>query len=132
MTGQYGHFSRYAVKLVDDPAKLTYAKERYSKEVDRLLGVLDKQLQGKEYIAGKDFSIADVASWPWVQGLPTYAEKSLTAFPNVAAWVARVGARPAVERAMNAGKEHQQDINKLTSDQQAGFLKNLFGTAVKS
>ena len=60
MTGQHGHFSVYA------PEKIAYAMERYRREAGRLLGVLDKRLDGRAFIAGDDYSIADMACYPWI------------------------------------------------------------------
>jgi len=130
MAGQVSHFTRYAPALVDDPTKLTYSRERYSKEVNRLLGVLDHQLQGKEFITG-DYSIADIASLPWVHILPNM-EIPLTPFPNVVAWVERLKARPAVQRGLVAGKEHSKNLANLTPEQRAEATKILFGQTAKS
>src|SRR5690606_28591413 len=60
MTGQYGHFSVYA------PDRIPYAIERYTREAERLLGVLDKRLAGRAFIAGDDYTIADMAAYPWI------------------------------------------------------------------
>src|SRR5690606_35898505 len=59
MTGQYGHFHVYA------PEEIPYARERYRKEAERLLSVLDKRLEGRDFIAGDEYSIADMACYPW-------------------------------------------------------------------
>eukprot|EP00744_Colponema_vietnamica_P003454 GILI01005291.1.p1 GENE.GILI01005291.1~~GILI01005291.1.p1 ORF type:complete len:234 (-),score=64.65 GILI01005291.1:171-827(-) len=95
MFGQFGHFTRYATE------KIPYAIERYTKEAQRLLGVLEKQLEGKEYIAG-DYSIADMAVFPWVNGfrnIPEAAEAiGISTFANINAWLDRCNARPAVQR----------------------------------
>jgi GSH-dependent disulfide-bond oxidoreductase len=91
MLGQNGHFNIYANE------KIPYAMERYVTESRRLYGVLDKQLAGKDYIAG-DYSIADMACYPWV--IPHEAHQiGLANFPNVSAWFERVKARPAVAKA---------------------------------
>ena len=93
MFGQYHHFVHYAYE------DLPYAKERYTKEVERLLGVLDKQLASSEFMAG-EYSIADMATYPWIVGkLETFK-----GFPNVQRWVDAIAARPAVQRAYAAGK----------------------------
>jgi len=96
MLGQNHHFSRYA------PEKIPYAIERYVKETARLYGVLDKQLQGREYIAG-DYSIADMACYPWI--VPHESQgQDLNNFVNVKAWFERMQARPAVQRAYAVAK----------------------------
>lgn len=97
MSGQAGHFAVYATE------KIPYAIERYTKEVRRLYAVLDKRLEGREHVASA-FSMADIAIWPWViegrYGIDLGAD-----FPNVARWKAGVGARPAVARGAEVGKE---------------------------
>ncbi|GAA5068283.1 glutathione S-transferase N-terminal domain-containing protein [Lysobacter panacisoli] len=92
MTGQYGHFHVYA------PEDLPYAKDRYQREVLRLLGVLDRQLEGREFIAADVFSIADMAAHPWINPY-TKAPFDLTPFANVRRWHAAIAERPAVKRA---------------------------------
>lgn len=91
MLGQNHHFNRYA------PEPVPYAVERYVNETRRLYGVLDRQLAGRDYIAG-DYSIADMACYPWT--VPHEVQQmSLGDFPNVARWFAAMAARPAVVRA---------------------------------
>lgn len=93
MAGQAHHFLKYAPKM-NPPQDLPYAKERYASEVSRLYGVLDKQLDGRDYVAG-DYSIADMALWGWVS-LWEGQHHDMSKTPNVAAWLERVGTRPAV------------------------------------
>lgn len=96
MLGQNHHFSRYA------PEKIPYAIERYVKETARLYGVLNKQLEGREYIVG-DYSIADMACYPWI--VPYAAQgQDLNDFPNLKRWFERVQARPAVQKAYEVAK----------------------------
>lgn len=91
MAGQNHHFSQYA------PEKLPYAIERYVKETARLYAVLDKQLAGREFIAGS-YSIADMACYPWI--VPHERQgQSLADFPNVQRWFQAIAARPATQRA---------------------------------
>lgn len=96
MMGQAAHFLRYA------PEDVAYAKRRYVAETERLLGVLDRRLAGREHVCG-DLSIADVACYPWVRA-HDLAGVSLDAYPNLAAWAARMAARPAVIRAYAIGE----------------------------
>lgn len=91
MAGQNHHFNLYA------PEKIPYAMERYVKETNRLYGVLNKQLEGKDYIAG-DYSIADMACYPWIVPYERQQQK-LEDFPHLKLWFERMGARPAVQRA---------------------------------
>lgn len=97
MAGQNHHFVQYA------PERIPYAMERYVKETNRLYGVLNKQLEGKDYIAG-DYSIADMASYPWVVPYERQQQK-LEDFPNLRTWFERMAARPAVQRAYAKAKE---------------------------
>ena len=92
MAGQNHHFSQYA------PEKIPYAIERYVKETGRLYGVMNKHLSdGREYIAG-EYSISDMACYPWVVPYERQGQK-LESFPHLAAWFARVAARPATIKA---------------------------------
>jgi GST-like protein len=92
MTGQHGHFGVYA------PQRIAYGIERYTRESERLLGVLDRQLQGRDFIAGDDYSIADMACHPWISPYDR-APLDLAPFPEVRRWHAAIAARPAVKRA---------------------------------
>ena len=100
MFGQFGHFFRYAGEKCDHP----YPTERYTTEAKRLLGVMDKQLQDNEFIAGKDISIADFATVPWVTCLSMFYKAddqlSLSEFKNVNRWTENFLARPAVQAGM--------------------------------
>jgi GSH-dependent disulfide-bond oxidoreductase len=89
MMGQANVFFRYF------PEKIQAAIDRYQREVTRLFGVMEGQLAAHEYIAG-DYSIADMALWPWVSGYE-WSGVSVTDFPNLQRWIERVGARPAVQ-----------------------------------
>jgi GSH-dependent disulfide-bond oxidoreductase len=91
MLGQTHHFRLYA------PEKIPYAVDRYSNEAKRLYGVLDTRLKASEYVAADEYTIADIAIFPWLrswqnQGID-WAE-----FPHAKAWFDRVAARPAVQR----------------------------------
>jgi GST-like protein len=97
MTGQITWFVRASKAPGRNPDEYVYPIKRYKKEVQRLYGVLERQLDGKEYICD-DYSIADMASWPWIEQHHDYI--GLDDYPNIRAWRARVGARPAVQRAM--------------------------------
>lgn len=100
MAGQNHHFNMYA------PEKLPYAIDRYMKETNRLYGVLDRRLEGRDYIAGNDYSIADMACYPWI--VPhEYQGQNLDDFPNLKAWFARVQERPATVRAYAKGEEYR-------------------------
>jgi GST-like protein len=90
MFGQVHHFTKY------NPGKAPYAEERYLKEAHRLYGVLDKRLATSDYVGG-DYSIADMAIWPWVSRFE-WQTVDLNKYPNVARWYKAIAARPAVEK----------------------------------
>jgi GST-like protein len=94
MAGQANHFLTYAKQ------DIPYAKKRYADEVHRLFGVMNTRLGKVRYLAGA-YSIADMASYSWVKSATRY--QALDEFPNLAAWVERVGKRPAVRRGMEVG-----------------------------
>lgn len=119
MAGQAHHFLNYAPTM-DPPNVLPYAQDRYRNEVARLYGVLDRRLEGRDYVAGS-YSIADMAIWPWAAGWENQ-QQDLSKFPNMAAWLERVGARPAVEKGAAVAQEARSD---LTQDREA--QKILFG-----
>ncbi|MFC4525634.1 glutathione S-transferase N-terminal domain-containing protein [Dyella halodurans] len=117
MLGQNHHFNRYA------PEKIPYAIDRYVNETRRLYGVLNKRLEGRAFIAGKDYSIADMAAYPWIvpyenQGM------ALEHFPHLKAWFEAIRARPATERAYALGEQIKGRFD-LTTDEEA--RKVLFG-----
>jgi GST-like protein len=91
--GQVHHFVRTA------KVEVPYAIERYLKEKDRIYGVLDRRLGETPYLAGDEFTIADVATYPWV-ARHEWHKTDLDVFPNVKRWFGTVGARPAVQRGM--------------------------------
>eukprot|EP01041_Mallomonas_annulata_P009536 gene9537-19830_t len=106
MTGNFGHFMVYAP--ADQIQARNYGCARYGMEVQRLCSVLDKQLEGKEYILGDEYTVADIMIFPWARQVVTgYKHTSgiaaadfltVSQYTNMMAWVDRVGARPAVQR----------------------------------
>jgi GST-like protein len=117
MTGQYGHFHVYA------PESIAYAKERYRKESERLLGVLDRRLEGRDFIIGGEYSIADMACYPWISPYDK-APIDLAPFANVRRWQAAIRARPATQRAYALAKQVNPEAGKPMSDAEK---KVLFG-----
>lgn len=93
MFGQVHHFLRAAKEPVP------YAIERYTRETQRLYGVLDARLKDHEYLAGEEYSIADIATYPWVARYEWH-KTQLEDFPNVKRWFDAISARPAVQRGM--------------------------------
>jgi GST-like protein len=96
MAGQNHHFVRYA------PEKIPYAIERYVKETNRLYGVLNKRLAGRDFIAG-DYSIADIACYPWTVSHEAQGQR-LEDFPNLKRWFEAIRERPATVRAYDRAK----------------------------
>jgi GSH-dependent disulfide-bond oxidoreductase len=97
MAGQIGHFNVYA------PEKVPYAIDRYTRETNRLYGVLNRRLADREFVAGA-YSIADIASYPWI--VPHAAQgQSLDAFPHLKRWFETIAARPATIRAYQGVKD---------------------------
>jgi len=120
MTGQHGHFSVYA------PEKIPYAIERYTREAERLLDVLDRRLAGREFIAG-DYSIADMACYPWVDPY-SKAPLDLEPFAEVRRWRDAIAARPATKRAYARGPE----VNPKSGAPMSGEEKKvLFGQGAR-
>tara|TARA_R100000935_G_scaffold12624_2_gene25103 strand:- start:450 stop:1085 length:636 start_codon:yes stop_codon:yes gene_type:complete len=97
MAGQAHHFLQF------NPGKAPYAETRYATEVQRLYGVLDKQLEGQDYICG-DYSIADMACWPWVARYE-WQRVDLTQFPNVLRWYKALRSRDAVVKGYQVPKD---------------------------
>jgi GSH-dependent disulfide-bond oxidoreductase len=91
MAGQNGHFNVYA------PEKVPYAIDRYTKETNRLYGVMNKRLGDRDYLAG-EYSIADMASYPWIVPYETH-KQNINDFPNLKRWFEAIKARPAVVKA---------------------------------
>lgn len=116
MAGQNHHFVRYA------PEPIPYAIERYVKETARLYGVLDRQLAQHEYVAG-DYSIADMAIYPWAT-LWQAQQQKIENFPHMAAWLERIAARPAVQRAYALVAQVNEDPKALLT---AEARRLLFG-----
>jgi GST-like protein len=98
MAGQCEHF------LYAASEKIPYAINRYTKEVERLFGVLEKRLQGRQYIS-EAYSIADIANFTWIRVWPELGQ-DIRKFPNIEAWLSRIAERPAVARGL-ALKKHQ-------------------------
>ena len=114
MLGQAHHFRIYA------PEKIDYAYDRYTNEAKRLYGGMDKQLEGRKFIAGQQYSIADVAIFPWLRSWENQGIEWKD-YPRLKDWFDRVGARPAVQR----GVAVLADARKPLTDDKARHA--LFG-----
>jgi GST-like protein len=111
--GGFGHFYAYA------PTKIEYAIDRFAMETKRQLDVLDRRLAEAEYLAGKDFSIADMAVWPWYGGLSKgllYGSGEFLAvheYKNVIRWADQIAARPAVKRGVMVNRPFGDPASQL-------------------
>ena len=103
MLGQNHHFNQYA------PEDVPYAKKRYTDETHRLYGVLNRQLEAREYITG-DYSIADMACIGWARGWERQ-QMGIGEFSNVARWIDTMMARPAVVRGLAVGDEFRKPMS---------------------
>jgi GST-like protein len=115
MFGQWNHFAAYAVE------KIPYAIERYTNEVKRLHRVLEHRLAETPYLAGDEYSMADIITFPWIRG----AEQrniDLAAYPSVKRWHDEVAARPAVRRGVAVLADRQWQASKTAAERE-----NLFG-----
>lgn len=99
MLGQVHHFVKF------NQGKAPYAEERFGKEAFRLYGVLDKRLDGRDFVAD-EYSIADMAIWPWISRFE-WQQIDLDQFPNVKRWYLEIAGRPAVQRGYSVPKEFE-------------------------
>ena len=119
MAGQNHHFKHYA------PEKISYSIDRYVNETNRLYGVLEGRLMDRRYMAGDDYSIADMASYPWV--LPERQGQNIDEFPHIKRWKEDIAARPATVRAYEKGRG--VNTAPVVTNENAGIL---FGQTAKS
>lgn len=113
MAGQAHHFRLYA------PEKIPYAVSRYTNEVHRLYGVMNKRLEDREFLAG-DFSIADIACIGWAK-LWERQGQDIAEFPHLGRWIETVKARPGVQRGLAVNAEQKTDLSKDKAAQSVLF-----------
>jgi glutathione S-transferase/GST-like protein len=130
MAGQASHFINYAPKIVDDPKLIEYGHTRYVNELNRLCGVMERRLEESANLGGDEYSIADMASWPWARIVHKLGQ-NFDDFPKLKAWVDQIFERPAVQRALAAGDELRQK-QELSKDQVRDMAKSLFGQTASS
>jgi len=123
MAGQNHHFVQYA------PERIPYATERYVKETNRLYGVLDARLEGREFVVGAEYTIADIAIYPWI--VPWQRQQqNLDEFPHVRRWFDAVRERPATQRAyakaegIGTTQANSEESRKVLFGQTAANLKH--------
>jgi GST-like protein len=114
MSGQNNHFSQYAVE------KISYAIDRYRNEVNRLYGVLNRHLADRAYLA-KDYSIADMASYPWIVPYERQGQR-LEDFPHLKRWFEAIRARPAVVHAYEKAKAVNPNVGGIRTAEERAIL----------
>ena len=120
-SGECGHFRR----LGDTQGDQSYAVRRFTDEVNRLYGVMNNRLYDRRYLAGDEYTIADMISYPWTVGWENQGQ-DLDEFPYFKRWFEELGARPGVKKGMEAGSELSVDYGKLTEEQAAQVRKLLY------
>ena len=118
--GEFNHFSRVGT----DKGDQSYAFQRYADETNRLYGVLNWGLYNKTYLAG-DYGIADMAVFPWANNWEMHGQ-DLDEFPYVKRWLEIVGARPAVQRGMEAGAAMRVDVSTFSDAEKERFRELLY------
>ena len=124
MAGQNNHFSNYAVE------KIPYAIDRYRNEVNRLYGVLNKQLADRAFVAG-DYSIADMAIYPWIVPYERQGQ-NIADFPHLKRWFEGVRARPAVERAYEKAKAINPNVGGIRTAEERAILFGQNAASIKA
>jgi GST-like protein len=129
MGGQTTHFNVYAPQFTPVD-KLEYGQQRYTNEVNRLFGVLDRRLSDREFVAGA-YSIADMAIWPWVVPYKNFRQDLEKDFPHLKRWFSQtMGQRPAVRRGKEVGAElrrsqtiHSEEERRILFGQTAAVVR---------
>ncbi len=115
MAGQAHHFRHFA------PETIPYGVDRYTQEVARLYGVMNRRLERLPFLAGEDYTIADIACWPWV--VPHERQgQSLDDYPHLKRWFETIGARPAVQAGRAVGRDWDKD-SMITSEEAEAILR---------
>ena len=117
MLGQAHHFRNYA------PEKIPYAIDRYTTEAARLYGVMDERLSEAEFFAGGEYTIADMAVYPWVVPYENQGQ-DMDDYPNLKRWFESVQARPAVQRGLEVGKELRRPLDDIDDDTRETLFGN--------
>jgi glutathione S-transferase len=108
IAGNTHHFRQYAPSFILDQRQVAYGAARFTNETNRLYGVLERQLEGKDFICG-DISLADFATWPWIVPWRNQGQ-NLDHFPNIKAWHQRMIDRPAVQKGFALGAELRRNL----------------------
>jgi GST-like protein len=119
--GEYGHFHR----LGDSAGDQSYAKRRFSDEANRLYGVLDNRLYDRRYLAGDEYTIADMICYPWAAN-PHMHGQNIDDFKYFKRWHTELSGRPGVQRGMAAGSDLRMDPASLSKEEQEALRKMLY------
>jgi GST-like protein len=122
-SGECGHFRRLAA--ADSDGDQSYAVRRFGDEVNRLYGVMNNRLYDRRYLAGDQYTIADMISYPWCVNWEAQGQ-DIEEFPYFKRWFEELAARPALARGMQAGSELSADYSKLSKAEQSGLRKLLY------
>jgi GSH-dependent disulfide-bond oxidoreductase len=120
-SGECGHFRR----LGDTKGDQTYAVTRFTDEVNRLYGVLNNRLHESRYLAGDDYTIADMISYPWTVNWQAQGQ-DIEEFKFFKRWFEEMGARPGVQRGMAVGADLSEDQSKLPQEERDRRAKLLY------
>lgn len=113
MAGQLSHFINYAPGGAEQHE---YSHQRYANEYDRLFGVMERVLTQRQWLGGDQYSIADMASWPWVVPYKRFGQ-DMAPYPNLSRWFETIRERPAVQAGMEVGKSERISGSDLTDEQ---------------
>jgi GST-like protein len=119
--GEAGHFRRLGTSQGDQ----SYVVSRFTDEANRLYGVLNMRLRDRRYLAGEEFTIADIVSYPWTVGWQAQGQ-DINEFKHFKRWFDEVGARPGVQRGLAVGAGLSTDQSKLSPEEQASIRKILY------
>jgi GST-like protein len=120
-TGERGHFFR----LADSQGDQSYAVRRFSDEVNRLYGVLDNRLYDRRYLAGDEYTIADMAAYPWTVAWEAQGQ-DINDFPYFKRWFEELSERPALQKGMAVGSDLTVDYEKYSQEERERMIKQLF------
>ncbi|PKQ06381.1 MAG: glutathione S-transferase [Alphaproteobacteria bacterium HGW-Alphaproteobacteria-11] len=119
--GECGHFRRLGEREGDQ----SYAVRRFTDEANRLYGVMNNRLYDRRYMAGEDYTIADMICYPWAVNWKAQGQ-DIEEFKHFKRWLEEIGERPAVKRGMEAGSDLSMDLSKMTPDEQEKVRKMLY------
>ena len=122
MAGQISHFVNYAPTEGNE-----YSRDRYANEYNRCIGVLERRLEGREFIVG-EYSIADMASWPWIMLYKKFLQ-TLDTFPHVARWHETMRSRRQVRAGVDVGKEFRRQVPPDKAERKMLFGQTAASTA---